>query len=179
MNIPAIEIGSKHLCSIGMERIQTRVRYLTGWLIDQLAALRQENDRPVCVIHGPTTTQMRGGTIMVTFMDPAGNPISGSLVEKMAAQRNISLRTGCFCNPGAGETAFGLDEVYMKQKFAERGHLPFEQLAAEIRAERGVDVSAVRVSLGLVTNFADVYRFMQFAAGIVGEINALNQEVQI
>ncbi len=169
LNIPAVEIGLNHLRGIGMERIQTRVRCLTSWVIDQLVALRHENGRPVCAIHGPTNTQMRGGTITVTFLDPAGAPISGNKVEKMAAQRNISLRTGCFCNPGAGETAFGLDEAYMKQKFAARGHLPFEQLAAEIRAERGVDVSAVRVSLGLVTNFADVYRFMQFAAGIADQ----------
>ena len=34
-----------------------------------------------------------------------------------------------------------------------------------INRAQGVDVSAVRISVGLVTNFSDVYRFMQFAAG--------------
>jgi len=103
--------------------------------------LRHENGRHVCMIHGPTNTEMRGGTITMSFFDVSGKPILGSHVEKMAAGRNISLRTGCFCNPGAGETAFGLDEEYMRKKFADRNHLPFEKLAAEIRSERGVDVS--------------------------------------
>ena len=41
----------------------------------------------------------------VNFYDPKGQFIDHRLVEQQANQANISLRTGCFCNPGDGELA--------------------------------------------------------------------------
>ncbi len=42
---------------------------LTGWLLDQLTALRHSNGQPLVRIYGPTTTAERGGTITVNFID--------------------------------------------------------------------------------------------------------------
>jgi len=41
----------------------------------------------------------------MNFYDSAGNIIDHRRVEKAAASRQILLRSGCFCNPGGGETA--------------------------------------------------------------------------
>ena len=38
LGIPAVEIGLRHLASVGMQTIETRVRCLTGWLLDRLVA---------------------------------------------------------------------------------------------------------------------------------------------
>ena len=46
--IPAVEIGLRHLESIGIETIAERVRCLTGWLLEELLALRHGNGRPWC-----------------------------------------------------------------------------------------------------------------------------------
>ncbi|CAG0995053.1 partial molybdenum cofactor sulfurtransferase, partial [Anaerolineae bacterium] len=43
LNLPAVEIGLKHIESIGIDLIHTRVTCLTGWLLDQLAGLRHAN----------------------------------------------------------------------------------------------------------------------------------------
>src|SRR5207237_6540174 len=45
--IPAVGIGLRHLASIGVETIQTRVRLLTGWLLDRLVELRHATGRPM------------------------------------------------------------------------------------------------------------------------------------
>ena len=48
---------------------------LTGWLIEQLLALRHSNGRPVVQLYGPANTHMRGGTVQVNFFDPGGTMI--------------------------------------------------------------------------------------------------------
>ena len=45
--IPAVAIGLRHLERAGIERIATRVRCLTGWLLQELLALRHANGRPL------------------------------------------------------------------------------------------------------------------------------------
>ena len=40
LNIPAVEIGLKHIQSIGYETIHERVRTLTGWLLDNLSEMK-------------------------------------------------------------------------------------------------------------------------------------------
>ncbi len=165
--LPAVEIGLRHIASIGIERITERVRCLTGWLLDRLQALRHANGRPVVRVHGPSTLEKRGGTIAMSFLDPDGAPISGQLVEHLAARERISLRTGCFCNPGAGETTFDLPRELMVETFSRPDGLHFPELVALISEQRGIDISAVRISVGLVTNFEDVDYLLRFAAGFV------------
>src|SRR5687767_11836188 len=59
--IPAVEIGLRHLDAVGIGAIQTRVRCLTGWLLERLVALRHSSGRPMVRLYGPLTTAMRGG----------------------------------------------------------------------------------------------------------------------
>lgn len=165
LSLPAVAIGLQHISHIGIEIINTRVRCLTGWLLDQLTALRHDNGRGLIQIQGPTTLDDRGGTITMSFQDPAGTPISGQLIEQLAADNRISLRTGCFCNPGAGETTFQLPQTFMQQIFDADKGMHFVELVETVYEARGVDVSAVRISLGVASNFADVHHFLQFAAG--------------
>jgi selenocysteine lyase/cysteine desulfurase len=83
---------------------------LTGWLIEELLALRHDNGRAMVRIYGPATRANRGGTVTMNFYDPQGHLLDYRRVEELAGAEKISLRTGCFCNPGAGEIAEGLDE---------------------------------------------------------------------
>lgn len=165
LSIPAVEIGLRHINKLGMHNISERVRCLTGWLLEQIADLKHSNGRPMLRVHGPTGLDMRGGTITVSFFDTHSRPISGQIIEQLAAQANISLRTGCFCNPGSGEATFQLPQSLMDQFFVNDEGMNFSELVEVVNQVQGVDVSAVRISVGLASNFADVYRFIQFAAG--------------
>src|SRR5579859_3305480 len=105
LSLPAVEIGLKHLAAIGMETIHQRVLCLTGWLLDTLLSLRHSNGRPLVEVYGPHTTNRRGGTIALNFLTPDGSIVDERVVDQRASEINLSLRTGCFCNPGAGEAA--------------------------------------------------------------------------
>jgi selenocysteine lyase/cysteine desulfurase len=160
-NIPAVELGLDFIESIGIERIQSRVKCLTGWMIDRLLALRHKNGVPVIRLYGPTSSDQRGGTLAINFYDSARRIVDQTLVEKSANDRMISLRTGCFCNPGAGEVALGLTKSELNSCFNQaEDRMTYEDFRSCIH---GYGAGAVRVSLGLVSNFADAHAFVEFA----------------
>jgi selenocysteine lyase/cysteine desulfurase len=163
LSLPAVEIGLRYIASIGIETIHERVICLTGWLIEALSALCHSSGKPLVRIHGPKNTYMRGGTVTVTFYDLHGKPIDDRRIEELANKANISLRTGCFCNPGAGEVAHGLTREMMEEFFREEEGETFLELRAAMQKKHCKSISAVRVSVGLATSFADVYKFVLFA----------------
>ena len=159
--IPAVEIGLDFLDSIGLDMIHRRVRCLTGWLIDNLLALRHRNGRRLIRLYGPDGTEGRGGTVTMNFFSPDGAVIDHDLVEDRSSERGISLRTGCFCNPGAGEMALGLSRDQLVSCFDRSPDaLSYEDFRECVHAE---GTGAVRVSVGLATNFADISAFIDFA----------------
>jgi selenocysteine lyase/cysteine desulfurase len=160
LSLPAVEIGLDHLASLGIDTIHQRVRCLTSWLIDSLVALQHGNGASVVRLYGGPSMKWRGGTVTMNFYHPNGAVIDHRTVEAEAAKEGISLRTGCFCNPGAGETALELSKSELTACFREHTNLTVDDFRLCID---GKSTGAVRVSTGLVTNFADVHRFVQFA----------------
>ena len=164
LTLPAVKIGLRYLEAIGIETIHERVRCLTGWLLEQLLNLRHSNGRPVVQIYGPTTTERRGGTIAFNFCDPSGVLLDCYAIQEEANQHGISIRSGCFCNPGVREIALGLVREDLASVFRQKESLTYEQFLHVIDDRKQ---GALRVSVGLATNFSDVYRFLQFAQTII------------
>jgi molybdenum cofactor sulfurtransferase len=160
LSLPAVEIGLKWIEAVGIDLIHRRVMCLIGWLIDQLLGLRHSNGSPVIRLYGPPNTQMRGGTIQVNFFDAQGNLFDCTDVERLANEERISLRAGCHCNPGAREVALGFTQETLAPCFRDKEILTFEQF---LQAIDGKTTGALRASLGLASNFADVYKYVQFA----------------
>ena len=168
LNIPAVEIGLKHIQSIGIESIQTRVKCLTGWLLDNLTGLRHSTGEPLVRLYGPLSTEARGGAVTVNFFDAHGQPIDHRFIEQAANRVNISLRTGCFCNPGAGEQALGISRVELDVCFHGPGHEQRLTLDDFRLCIDGKNSGAVRISVGMITNFNDVQALLHFAEGLLG-----------
>jgi selenocysteine lyase/cysteine desulfurase len=161
LGIPAIAIGLDHLQSVGVELIGQRVRALTGWLLASLSSLHHANGRPVVALYGPIDGRARGGTISLNFVDAAGRYVDFHDVEPLANQAGISLRTGCFCNPGAAEIALGFSADDLDPCFTTcRDAITCDDLRCCLPDRPS---GAVRISLGIASNFADVHHFLQFA----------------
>ncbi|HWF12822.1 MAG TPA: aminotransferase class V-fold PLP-dependent enzyme [Candidatus Acidoferrales bacterium] len=165
LSIPAVEIGLQYLESIGIDIISERVRCLTGWLLEELLALRHTNGRAMVRIYGPATTQARGGTVTLNLYDPHGHLLDYRRVEELAGAENISLRTGCFCNPGAGEIAEGLTEEDMRAGFTMGAEINLLSFVRMMQERGHKSAGAIRASIGVASNFADVWRFLRFVAG--------------
>jgi molybdenum cofactor sulfurtransferase len=177
IGIPAVEIGLRYLERVGIETIQTRVRCLTGHLLQELVTLEHGNGRPMVRIYGPLTTSNRGGTVTLNFYDPNGHLLDYRRVEELAGERRISVRTGCFCNPGAGETAEGLVESDVRAALESGVSMNLPHFTQFIQHRSGKSAGALRVSVGLATNFPDVHRFLTFAAGFRNQTSLTVGEV--
>jgi selenocysteine lyase/cysteine desulfurase len=102
----------------------------------------------------------------MNFYDPEGHLLDYRRVEELAGEQRMSLRTGCFCNPGPGETAEGITDEDVSAALAANPNLTLPLFLQMIAHEGGKGAGAIRVSLGIASNFADVKRFVDFAAGL-------------
>ena len=163
LNIAAVAPGIAFMETLGMARLSERVRALTAALIGALESLTHGNGRPLVVLYGPRTMDRRGSTVSFNLVDAAGRPVPFADVEARARDAGVSVRGGCFCNPGAGEKAFGLSAPDADRCMTETA----ERFTLERFAEcmgRGVAVGAVRASVGMATTAADVQRAVDVLA---------------
>ena len=163
LNLPAVEIGLRYLNRVGIETIHARVAALGALLLDSLNTLRHSDGSPAATIYGPRSWDRRGATIAFNFLHPDGSVVDERYVDRLAGDHNISLRTGCFCNPGAGEVAFTISrETLVGGEFGEGTTL--DDYIDELGLHSG---GAIRASLGLASNLADLHRFIEFAAEFI------------
>jgi molybdenum cofactor sulfurtransferase len=163
LNLPAVEIGLSYLDRIGIETIHAHIETLAARLLDTLATLAHSNGAPAAVIYGPRDLDRRGATVSFNFLHPDGRIVDERYVDRLARAQMISLRTGCFCNPGAGEVAFTISrETLVGGEFGEAMTLDDYILAIGLPSG-----GAVRASLGIASNTGDVDRFNAFAREFV------------
>ena len=105
----ALPAGFALLADIGMERLSAHVTRLTMALLEGLLALRHDNGRSMARVYGPTNGHDRGGTVAFNVLGKDGCVVPYWTVAARARALGIAVRGGCFCNPGAAETAFGFD----------------------------------------------------------------------
>jgi molybdenum cofactor sulfurtransferase len=173
LGIPAVEIGLRHLKAVGMDDLHDHVMGLTHLMLESLRALRHANGAPLVEIYGPETCEGRGATVAMNFRDPAGVVVDERVIERTARARNLSVRTGCFCNPGGFEGTWNLTPAKYKA-FRPRGWDLFKTLIGRLKyvaptMQDYVDklglpnAGAIRVSLGIASNAADVVAFVDYA----------------
>jgi selenocysteine lyase/cysteine desulfurase len=160
LSIPDVDFGLSWLARVGIEPVHRRVTTLTGMLLEHLQALRHSDGRPLVRVYGPRDMAGRGATVAFNFLDPDGRIVDERAVSRDASAHRISLRTGCFCNPGAGEAAFAIMRKDLTKSILRKTHTIDEYLTLLGLPSAG----AIRVSLGIASNAADVERFVEFAA---------------
>jgi molybdenum cofactor sulfurtransferase len=163
LNIPAVEIGLRYIESIGYDTIHERVRCLTGWMLDHLKQMKHSTGVALVHIYGPTNTEGRGGAVTVNFINKDGEIIDHRDIEEAANRVNISLRTGCFCNPGAGEVALEISSMELAACFTQPEHKSRLSMDDFRVCIDGKASGSVRISVGTITNFEDVQIFLDFA----------------
>lgn len=173
LSMPAISAGLEFMRDIGIDRLHERVSLLAAYLLEEMQALQHRNGRPAIEPYGPTTMAQRGATIAFNVIDPEANYLHYASIERLANEAGIAVRSGCFCNPGAGESSLGhtsetinrcRQTVAAVDNSAKGFDLPRFQACI---VSQGKATGAVRISLGLASNFADVDRGLQFLRGLL------------
>lgn len=161
--IPAVTFGLEYMEGIGYERIQQRIQYLIRHLFDRLSELRHDNGLEMVRIFGTHDFGRRGGNIILNLVDPSGHTVPFEQVEAPANERMISIRSGCFCNPGIDEINNCITTEEMSKYFSTHDKGDYHDMVATLGKMRG----AIRVSVGLATNEADLDAFVDFVSRVM------------
>ena len=121
--------------------------------------LQHKNGTPLVKIFGPKVIENRSGTIALNLLDPNGRQWSPSMIEYIANEFLILIRTGNHCNPGANEEAQQISKKLLERIYNDVASNSIDDFLWE--NEEHVP-GVVRVSIGLVSNFKDVLIFKNF-----------------
>ncbi|MEU9187255.1 aminotransferase class V-fold PLP-dependent enzyme [Streptomyces sp. NPDC048484] len=158
LSIPDVTGGLQWIDGIGMDRVHAHVTALTAQLLAGVKELRHSDGSPLARVYGPRDLVARGGTVALNLLGADGRVIDERIVTRDSASRGISLRTGCFCNPGAGEAAFALPPGLLRSA-ARRRLTSLEEYLDLLHLP---SAGAVRVSLGLSSQPRDIDTFLRF-----------------
>ena len=162
LDLPAIKTGLDFITEIGMERISERVQSMAEYLYENLTCIKYDNGSPVVRVFGPEHHKEAGGTLIMTFFKENGQPIEFERIEEMANKQNISVRSGCFCNPGIDEINNCLTSEELAKYFSSRDKGDYHDMITFLNKMRG----ATRISVGLATVKRDLDAFLEFVKGL-------------
>lgn len=162
LGIPAVTFGLNFIKSIGIDRINKRVKALGEYLKAEIVKLQHSNGEAVIKLFGPNSLDEKGGTFILNFRDINGEVIPFATVENMANAQMISIRTGCFCNPGIDEINNCITNDELGKYFTSRKLGNYYDMISFLGKMRG----AIRISFGMATTQADLDRFIEFAKGL-------------
>ena len=149
--MPALGDGLRWIRTVGLRAIETHIADLTRTLLARLDAL---GDR--VIVYGPAAGCDRGGTIAFNLRRD-GCVLPHEDVERMARERGIAIRGGCFCNPGAAERA--LEFPAGRIASCRQGRFSVQRLRTCLG---GAPVGALRASLGIPTTERDLDALVDF-----------------
>ncbi|KZV55859.1 molybdenum cofactor sulfurase [Dorcoceras hygrometricum] len=148
---PGIEFrGLDHADKLGLVLISRRNRCLTNWLVNALLSLRHPhsgNGIPLIRIFGPKIKLNRGAAIAFNVYDWKGERVDPILVQKLADRNKISVSCAFLKNVLLSENS-----QEEKEKILEK--------SKNGKGDYGIGVASI--SIGLPTNFEDVYRLWSF-----------------
>lgn len=163
LSIPAVKVGLDFMDKIDMTRLNERIKSLTVYLLNGLESLKHQNGQAKVQVFGKTDLANRGGTLVMSFFDSQGNKRDFEQIEEQANAKNISIRSGCFCNPGIDEVNNCLTTEELSQYYVTHKKGNYKDMIAYLGKMRG----ATRVSVGMATNKADIDQFLDFVDEIV------------
>ncbi|KAJ8555708.1 hypothetical protein K7X08_013204 [Anisodus acutangulus] len=151
--------GLDHADKLGLILISSRARYLINWLINALTRLQHPHAEdiyhPLVKIYGPKINFNRGQAVAFNVFDWKGQKIDPTLVQKLADRNNISL-----------SCAF-LQHIWFSKMYDDEKNTILEGVTSGDNIKRGklnCGVSVITASIGMMTNFEDLYRLWSFIA---------------
>lgn len=145
-----------------LERVSWHTTFLVQRLYEGLLSLRHGNGHEVCHVYkdpastyGDSLTQ--GPIVAFNLCNPFGGWVSNAEVEKLAAIKNIHLRTGGLCNPGGVASSLGLAPWEMRDNFSAG-----QRCGNDNDIIHAKPTGIIRVSVGAMSTLSDVEYFVAF-----------------
>ncbi|KAK2880126.1 hypothetical protein FQN49_000540 [Arthroderma sp. PD_2] len=144
-----------------MNNISRHTGDMATALYESLSSLEHGNGTKVCEIYKGqgeyTDRALQGPLISFNLKDSVGSWIRKSEVEKLAAVKDIQIRSGTLCNPGGMAYYLGLEADDMR-----RNYNAGQRCGDDNDIIAGKPTGGLRVSLGAMTSRKDIDTFVDF-----------------
>lgn len=157
--IAAVKYGIDVIEEIGIEMISKHVEILRKYLYDELLKIEHPNGSSVVEIYGNHYLEdetKQGPIISFNLKKDDGDYVVHSKVMEKANKNNFAIRNGLHCNPGAAKIWISQQKQDMFKNFDQM------QVCGSDHKKGTIPTGSVRVSLGYLTNFDDIDKFVQF-----------------
>ncbi|KAI9796036.1 MAG: hypothetical protein M1833_006544 [Piccolia ochrophora] len=144
------------------ERVSRHTAFLARELYRGLSSLHHSDGEKVCEIYTDPSglsqdATSQGPVIALNVRNCRGGWVGNSEVEKLAAVRNIHLRTGRICNAGGIAHSLGLSSSDMRRNF-----LAGQRCGDDNDIISGRPTGVIRLSLGSMSTHKDVSTVVEF-----------------
>lgn len=142
-----------------MARISRHTYNLGKYLYEQLKNLKHHNQQPVAHLYHDTNfdeIDTQGGIVNFNLRHDDGSYVGFAEFSCIATQHNITLRTGCFCNPGSCQTHLHLTRDELMMHF-NAGHV----CGDDNDLVNGTPTGSIRVSFGYMNTKDEVDKFIE------------------
>ncbi|BDD64028.1 hypothetical protein MPDQ_005920 [Monascus purpureus] len=145
-----------------MTNISSHTRFLAKRLYDHLWSLTHANGVKVCEIYKSPSSDYedpstQGPIIAFNLRTSRGEWVGKSEVEKLAAVRNIEIRSGTLCNPGGTASSLGWSGTEQRRHYSSGLRCGDDHDVMD-----GRPTGILRASLGAMTNMRDIDMFVDF-----------------
>ena len=120
----AVSAGLRWLEELGVERIGMHAALLSRSLTSMLGSLRHRGGQPMVQLYGPADQRFRGAVVTFNVLDEQGRAVPHETFETVAREVRVSVRGGCFCNPGAAEQVGSASPRRRRARCARRSESP-------------------------------------------------------
>lgn len=137
-----------------MERISYHVFSLTKYFYENVSQLKHLNGNMFIRFYNETgyeSVERQGGICTFLLLNDDGTYIGYSEFNHIAQLHNITVRTGCFCNPGICQRYLKLSDEMVLTNF-QAGHI----CGDEVDIVNNVPTGAIRVSFGYMSTYKEV-----------------------
>lgn len=139
-----------------MRNVASHTQFLAKRLYDRLSSLTHYNGLEMCHFYKHpdsdyTDPSMQGPIVAFNMRNSYGGWIGKSDVERLATVKNIQLRTGFLCNPGGTASSLGWSSAELRRNYSTG-----LRCGDDHDILNGRPTGVIRVSLGAMTNIADI-----------------------
>ncbi|KAA6360972.1 MAG: putative cysteine desulfurase, partial [Streblomastix strix] len=135
---------------------------LEDYLWNEMKEVKHDNGKPLFEFYGDHATRdknKQGPIINFNVIDKNGEYFGYINIATLATQKNIHLRTGCACNPGACYDYLNIPSDLIKETAANVLKSTHKQ---KLDIVNGRPIGSIRISFGYISTFEDaeiVYNF--------------------
>jgi molybdenum cofactor sulfurtransferase len=163
LGIPVVKMGLDFIQRIGgTARIKNRIASIRRHQYESLKSLSHENGQVLITFYGDMNSDDMGNTMVMNFNYANGDRMPIEWIQEMATKRKISVRTGCFCNPGIDEVIHRVDEHALEHQYQDVVEHPETESFVK-KFSRG----SVRISFGAATTSKDLVSFVDFCKSLL------------